>query len=597
MLLNAFQKLNAVERILALGLLWVGVGYFINFGVLGFLVSDYDYDHLSAYYEIAGRFWRQGGGLPEFNPYLCGGRSLGADPQIPIFHPFVFLVPIIGPTLVVKWEMLFQLFLGGVGLIKWLRLLKVSREAQWFGLFTFLTFGGIVARFRVGHVTLGYVFLSPLLFYLNYRFAEAGKWGTEKWNRFGAYVLLFAYAALYKPNFLIYFVPLLFAEHFSRAVLTRNWRVIFFPVAAISLAVGIDAIVYMPSYRFFQDFPRPNEMLQMHYRAISILPNLLLPYKTLPRAWLDGSFFGTHEYNIYVGPVAIGLALFGFWRKARKRFYANKISLGILALVSFLIGIGAPPSTGAGWFPYSWLAIFWPGFTTARVPSRFWVGVGLAIIPLSALGWDQLPKRVQGLKLGLIIIAVIPATLSTLIHLTQTSLRVHQSQWSGRAQILNEPQWAFNDADHSFATIRSGESALNCMNNMQVMQSPALEALPLLHTGGTFSSPVRAQWRGWSRFTVKTEATQGIAIFNITHSPYWRIAGTGEITSQMGERLAISAKNGIDAELTFHQPGIKLGAAISLVSLILFALVYCAGRFSIRMRSTGSGISKRKTLA
>ncbi len=91
------------NRILQIALGVIIACYAIHFLVLGFLIGPFDYNHLSSYYELAWRFWRGPGGLPQYNPYLCGGRTLGGDPQIPVFHPLILLIPLIGPTWL--WEL------------------------------------------------------------------------------------------------------------------------------------------------------------------------------------------------------------------------------------------------------------------------------------------------------------------------------------------------------------------------------------------------------------------------------------------------------------------------------------------------------------
>ena len=91
--------------------------YVVNFAVFGDRIGPFDYDHLSSYYELAWRYWISSPGVPQYNPYFCGGRTLGGDPQVPLFHPGVLLVPLLGPTRVIKLELLMQLALGVYGLL------------------------------------------------------------------------------------------------------------------------------------------------------------------------------------------------------------------------------------------------------------------------------------------------------------------------------------------------------------------------------------------------------------------------------------------------------------------------------------------------
>ena len=160
------------EKALKVALAILVFTYLVNFIFLGFFIGPFDYDHLSAYYELAWRFWVQSPGLPHFNPFLCGGRTLGGDPQIPIFHPLVIFIPILGATWTIKLELLAQIFLGTWGLHRWLLNWKVERTGCLWGVFLFLSGGGVVAKALVGHVTLGSYLLLPLFFLLSYRLAE-----------------------------------------------------------------------------------------------------------------------------------------------------------------------------------------------------------------------------------------------------------------------------------------------------------------------------------------------------------------------------------------------------------------------------------------
>jgi hypothetical protein len=200
-------------RILKGALVALAAVYLVNFFLLAFLIGPFDYDHLSGYYELAWRFWRAAPGWPGFNPFLCGGRTLGGDPQLPLFHPFVLLVPLLGPTVVIKWEMLLQLGLGLWGLSGCLRRVGVSSEGWGWGLFVYAAGGAVITRFMVGHFTLGFYFLYPLFLSLSYRLSDP----DCHFRLRVAYWTLFLYSSLYKPNFLIYGVPPLLVECAFRA--------------------------------------------------------------------------------------------------------------------------------------------------------------------------------------------------------------------------------------------------------------------------------------------------------------------------------------------------------------------------------------------
>ena len=230
----------------------VGLAYAACFFLAGPWVGPYDYNHLSGYYEIAWRFWKTQSGLPQYNPFLCGGRTLAGDPQIPIYHPFTLLVGLLGPTVVVRWEMLAQIALGAWGMLRLLTYFELPRANRLWGTLLFVAGGAVLARFEVGHVTLGFLFLFPLFLYLSYRIAS----NRDVARSFCWYLLLFIYCGLYKPNFFAYAVPLLGIEAAARAFFQRRPRVILAFGAAALLAAGVDAISLLPAADYFARFPR-----------------------------------------------------------------------------------------------------------------------------------------------------------------------------------------------------------------------------------------------------------------------------------------------------------------------------------------------------
>jgi len=412
-------------KVLQLSLLVLVTVYVVNFGFLAFLIGPFDYDHLSGYWELAWRFWRTSPGLPHYDPYLCGGRTLGADPQLPIFHPLLLLVPILGATVLVKWEMLAQLSAGAWGLLGMTRHLGISSEGKRWALFLYLAGGAVVARFLVGHVTLGFFFLYPLFIYLSYRGARLPYYG------------LFLYASLYKPNFLIYAVPALLVEASARAVAQRQPRIFVDCIIGVTLGAFGGAVSLIPSWRYFAQFPRVDGTQPLLVPFYAFIANLLLPLKAIPKAFYGDGFLQRHEYNLFLGPAALLYA----W-KGRLPLSAEWRALAILGIFSLWMGFGAPTAHFSPLWIYSWFRPWWPGFASIRVPTRFWYGTFLALILFSARGFC-LPKT-RGTFIAWLGIGVLPLLLSAAINLSKPSVLATETEWSaasrgGRLSGVGQP--------------------------------------------------------------------------------------------------------------------------------------------------------------
>jgi len=552
------------------------VVYAVNFGLLGFLLGPYDYDHLAGYYELAARFWRSGTWLPHFNPLLCGGRTLAGDPQLPIFSPLVVLVPIVGAVWLPKLEMLAQLAIGAYGLRRWLSFFRFGTEAIDVATLLFIAGGAVTARFLVGHVTLGYYFLLPAFFYLSERLA-ATPW-REAGKLFPIYGALFTYSALYKPNFIIYFVPPLVIEHFARAWFTKNPRVVVYLVGALTVMSGLVAVSYIPAGLYFKAFPRLDDFahaVPLH----TLVANLIMPLRTLPNSWYGPHFFQRHEYTQFIGPVALYFALRG-WQRWPAEFSAQKKSLLVFLLFSTALGMGSNDLQFHLERPFSWFVAWWPGFRNIRVPPRFWFGVSFALIAFAAAGWEAPKNRWRAATVKALLI--LPLFLSAAYTLSRTTIEAPHSQWSVPRLFPATMSWTAGDQMHSYPILREGKGVLNCLYNLECRQSPAvvpgdnLSILPVTET-------VARRWEDWNTIALEAgPASPERFSLNLNHAPGWTFVGEGaRIVSGEHERLTLErAPTGARGRLVYTQAGLIPAAWISAITalLCLSAVAIGAGR-------------------
>jgi len=543
--------------------------YAIHFVLLGFLIGPFDYDHLSGYYELAWRFWRTGGGLPEYNPYLCGGRTLGGDPQIPIFSPLTLLVPLLGATLAIKLELVAQLSLGVYGLRGWLRLLGASPNGVRWGTLLYVAGGGVVARFLVGHVTMGFFLLMPLFFYLSYCIDESR--GRNKQRLLIGYFALFGYAALYKPNFLIHFVPIVIIEHIARSILKKRPGILLWFVGGTAFATLLSAVTWLPAWKYFLDFPRLQPAQGAFFPPYTWILSLLLPIRAIPNSLYGNFFLQRHEYNVFVTPVALVFAYWGLCLENQRRS-AETRALVLFLIFSAWLGFGSISGPWARLFPYHWFSEFWPGFSSIRAPVRFWYGTYVVLIVLSAVGWRE-PKH-RSWKVAWILLGVLPLLGSATFLLSKTTFDAHATQWSHPRIYPDTISWVEGGPDDSYQALRQGQGVLKCLYNIETFPSPDLVLGNTLSYALSAPGDIHLKWLGWNRIQIDAKSTaSGFSVrLNLNHSPYWHFKGQGgEITSRLNSLLTISsAQPELHGQLVYEQPLVPLAAAISGVSLLAF---------------------------
>jgi dephospho-CoA kinase len=548
-----FTRLRAILTLGPLGFAWLLLCalYLFHFGVLGFLVGPYDYNHLSAYYEMAVRFWMQSPGLPHYNPYFCGGRTLGGDPQIPLFHPLTLASTfLLGPSVTVKGELLAQLGLGAWGLNRWLKLWKVAPPGRIWGSLLFLGGGFTVARFMVGHVTLGFYFLFPVYFVLSYQACSSRHF--VKNSSFWLVAFLFVYCSLYKPNFLIYAVPTLLFEALLRSFLTKSLRPLGFVLWATLVGTMACGVTLIPSRDYFAHFPRIYDAVFKSSPFWALAANLLLPLKTVPKAWYGTNFMMRHEYSVFLGPVALWFA----W-KSRRAFWpdpAPKMALAGFALFCAFLGQGYTENPV---YPFHWFAGWWPGFASIRVPVRFWFGTYLALIVFSAMGFSWPKKR--GRQTFVLMVGVLPLLAHSFVNLSKTTWFNSGPQSAPSRTFRAALEQVHENPDTPYSAIRQGFGVLECVDNVEAYRAP----LPTLTTP-------KMEWISWNHFIVRGKFEEKTVLrLPLNHHPYWAPASNHSIVSALGEPLSIEVPAGdFTADLEFHQPLVGLGLGVSLLTLL-----------------------------
>lgn len=551
------QTLSAIDPMLKWAVYALAATYFINYVLLGFVLDVSDYDQLSGYYEMAWRFWRSGNLIPHFNPYFCGGRPLGADPQIPIFHPFVILVPLLGPTWIVKLEFLGQLLFGLWGLWKYLGFYKCTQEQKVWALFAFAAGGGVVARFMVGHITLGYMFLLPLFFY----FVHAQQERPSR-KLFLGYVLLHLYAGLYKPNFLIQALLLIFCYTTLFSIVSKSIKPLLREIAATALSVLVSAVIYLPAHFYFLENPRKDSAAPLLIEWKALFANFLIPVKAVPNAWYGFGWIQHHEFSEFLGPGVVLLAVLGL----RKQITANRIVLLGVLLFSIWIGMGAPVHEVHLQHIYSWFYPIWPGFKSIRAAPRFWFGAYTILVVCSAFAF-QMPKKLPN-RLAFLFLLILPLLGNAVVNLSKPTVFAVQTQWTAKRLYPAQPEFVEATDGDSYRFLRQGIGVLHCVENVQVQKAKGLRPGNLMQRG----TDAGLKWKDWSTLEIDTQSTTPL-LFNLNFAREWSFEGKGRLGNENGLLSVSPEQDHIKGILKYRLDKMTVALILSGIGLMILLVL------------------------
>lgn len=564
-----------MKKVLLSGIWLTVAAYAIFFVVLSPRVGKEDHDLFSTYYELAWRFWRSGGLWAHYNPFLCGGRSLAADTQIPIYSPIPFLSGLLGPLVVLRLEMLLQLILGVWGVRECSRYWKASANGQLWACLVYAAGGGIVTRYFVGHTTLACFHLLPLFTALSYRISDVK---TEKRRlQIFFYYLSFIYAAHYKPHFFIFGLPLILIETFSRSLLEKKPMVLGHLIIGCIWALGINFVHYFPAQQYFTLFPREDGTAPARTPLYTLFLNLLFPMRTIPNDWYGPGTILHHEFSVFVGPVALYFA----WRALRafKDFpeKSKVVSVLVLLFFSIFIGVGRSSTERSLFEPFTWFVGLWPGFSTVRVPVRFWFGAYFALILLSGLGFYE--KESPKYRIAILLMGVLPLSLSALVNLSKLVWTPLGWQRITSRVYATDIKQFHSVPDENYSLIADGKASIECSKNMEAYVSPSLREGSLLGLSHSKNISVSAKWLAWNQIEFTGEASDSGEIgFNLNHHPFWKYEGEGgSIRSRLGETLKLNVHKGyFRGWLVYEDPHLKMGLWVSLLfsgAFLLWSLI------------------------
>jgi hypothetical protein len=183
----------------------------------------------------------------------------------------------------------------------------------------------------------------------------------------------------------------------------------FRPRLILSMGLGITIAVLVAALLASPQLIPTAELQMQSQRGGGLSPQGALAFSLDP--WLIGRGFLPsydsllfQEYIVYVGIIALGLAVIGAGMRQPLRW-------GLIALVgvAFLLALGA-------YNPLNWVLAALPGFSFFRVPARWLILLSFSLALLAGCGLDTLRQRIprwlMGVAVGVILILMAASVFS-----------------------------------------------------------------------------------------------------------------------------------------------------------------------------------------
>lgn len=333
--------------------------------------------------------------LPLWHPGINGGFPLFAEGQAGVLYPFNLLTALLLPTWVgISYNVVFHLWLGGVGTFAYLRLIGAGRAGALTGGLTFALSGYAVVR----AMSQNFVDVMAWMPFLFAALELAARNRSRRWLGIGASVFALQLLAGH-PQAALYSAAAAFLYALYRGAGMRGTgpgsgsgpappTAVWTAAVAVTFALGagMAAVQLLPTWELVQLSGRSEGLDYGQFAKMSLPPErlvcLLLP-----------DFFGNSATGSYWGREA------GFFIQLCPYVGVLPLLLAVLALrgnrnrhAPFFAALGAAAlllSLGKYTVLYEILYEL-PGLSFFRIPTRFLLWWAFAAAVLAGLGLDRL---------------------------------------------------------------------------------------------------------------------------------------------------------------------------------------------------------------
>jgi len=356
-------------------------------GVLANPMSDAKDGYVTRHF--AAEVIRRWGEIPRWDPYIFGGLPfLGAMHGDQAYPISIALRAVLPPALGIGLGIVLHLWLAPVGLMVFLRRLRLSWGAACVGATAYGIGGPLIGLLFPGHD--GKIYVLGLLPWALVAILEAAR--TARPIFFAGWGLILGLMLL-SPHFqMAYYSSLLLIAFLVRELIVETPRALRLRVL-IGMAVGsIAGVLFagaqlLPFIEYLPFSPRSaagSSSTGWEHATSWAMPALELIGAVWGgfNGWL-GTYWGSNPFKLhsdYLGLLVAVLALTTLWRRQRDSLRGQAWFWAGAVVVGTLWALGG--QTPFYRLPYTLL----PGISKTRAPNMMWGPVSLAVAVLAALG-------------------------------------------------------------------------------------------------------------------------------------------------------------------------------------------------------------------
>jgi hypothetical protein len=311
------------------------------------------------------------GVLPLWRPYLLSGAPLVGHPIFPIFYPPHWIVLVLPLALAINLDLALHLFWMALGvylLLRWET--SASHEAAFLGALVFSQSPMWIAHAGGGHIAM----LAAIAWFPWVWLAASRFWKTSqvRWAIFGGVGL----AAQFMNHGYFFALTLLAVAAVSAVLFVARrgkgfGRLCLGWSAALAAAFVLSAVQLLPFLELF--FHSNRAAMSLEEASFGSLPLPLLLGMFLPPTLKFPEFF------LYPGIGVVALAVVSRTGGWSKREWA--IVLAVFLGLILALGTNTPI--------YKLMFTIVPGYSTLRVPARWWIFSLFGLALLAAWGMDK----------------------------------------------------------------------------------------------------------------------------------------------------------------------------------------------------------------
>src|SRR3989344_2522259 len=501
-----------------------------------------------------------------WNPYLCGGAPGLANPQTYFLSiaglMALFTNSIIGPKIAV----FISILIGGLGMVKLVRLLKIGYPAVFLSVPLFFTSGFLATHIALGQFLWLTIMWVPWIFwgyiksFQNIRYIFVSVFALALIGIAGRSYLL-AYVGI---SLLLYALILDIASHGKKRALIR---VVFIGIGAFL----IGAFKLIPDLFFFQEKLGALEetfQLPISYVLDMFLSRPIDPTKT------SADHIAGGDFAYYIGVIPIILAGSAFFHRSLRRVFAPLLFVGI---VFFAIGVST-----AGTNPLEYL----PFIKELRNQHRGFIMVLFALSLLAAAGLskvtDYIPSVVSKRSKQIIQIAIIVFVIADLFITSYPILLQgfpYTPDTSREGIPFIDASFVQSRGNNPYRTVKQNRGAGDfCPAILYAWQN--VDSVTIIQDTDHYRGEAYVQGAGQVEITkfspnelhIKADIENGDILVNYKYHNGWT-SSVGEVTQADNGLLAIKVPPGeYSIVLRYIAPGFSIGLGITLATLVGIAV-------------------------